>query len=225
MFFNKNKEKCSNCGSSLAEINNFCPYCGNKFVDAKKEASDFGLLGRDDFSDPETNQLQPSGFGITDKIFQSLMNSMMKTLDKQIKGDIKNTDNFTDAEIKGLPNGIKIKISGPIFARPQQVQKQQRAPPRQIAEQQIKRMSSLPKEKAKTQVKRFGNKVVYELTTPGVVSVDDIFVSKLETGWEIKAIGDKKVYVNNVPINLPIKRYSITKDKLFFEFVSGFDDN
>jgi len=84
----------------------------------------------------------------------------------------------------------------------------------------LKKMGSLPRAKAKTSVKRFGNKVVYELSTPGVISAEDVFISKLESGYEIKAIGDKKVYVNSVPINLPLKKYSIVNNKLLFEFLA-----
>jgi intein/homing endonuclease len=62
--------------------------------------------------------------------------------------------------------------------------------------------------------------VVYELAASGITSIQDIFVSKIETGYEIKAIGNEKVYVNNIPINLPLSKYSIVKDKLLFEFVT-----
>ena len=79
-------------------------------------------------------------------------------------------------------------------------------------------MSTLPREKAKTNVKRLGDKIIYELATPGVSSPEDIFISKLETGYEIKAIGSKKIYVNSIPINLQLKNYSISKSKLSVEF-------
>ena len=66
------------------------------------------------------------------------------------------------------------------------------------------------------------DKVVYELNTPGVQSVEDIFISKLESGYEVKALGSKKVYVNSIPVNLPISKYSILDNKLFVEFNSAF---
>ncbi len=91
---------------------------------------------------------------------------------------------------------------------------------RPIDWEQLKKMGSLPRTEAKTSVKRFGDKVVYELATPGVNSANDVFVSKLESGYEIKAIGNKKIYVNSVPINLPLRKYSILKNKLLVEFVS-----
>ena len=39
-----------------------------------------------------------------------------------------------------------------------------------------------------------GNKVIYNLEVPGVNDIDDIFINKLESSIEIKAISDDKVY-------------------------------
>ncbi|RMD67708.1 hypothetical protein D6817_00795, partial [Candidatus Pacearchaeota archaeon] len=89
-----------------------------------------------------------------------------------------------------------------------------------IDSERIRKLTELPKAKAKTKVKRVGDKLFYEMLTPGVDSLDDVFVSKLESGYEIKAIGKKKVYVNSVPINLPLKRFTILKNKLLIEFNS-----
>lgn len=62
------------------------------------------------------------------------------------------------------------------------------------------------------------DKVIYELAVPGVQSVQDIFISKLESGYEVKAIGKRKVYVNSLPVNLPLKKYSITDKQVIVEF-------
>ena len=79
-------------------------------------------------------------------------------------------------------------------------------------------MSNLPRAPAKTSVRRLSDKVVYELSAPGIESVEDVFVSKLENGYEIKAIGGKKVYVNSLPVNLQLKGFSISENKLLVEF-------
>ena len=83
--------------------------------------------------------------------------------------------------------------------------------------EQLERISKLPKAAAKSVMKRMGDKVIYELTAPGVISLNDILVSKLESGYEVKAIGKTKVYVNTLP-ELPLDRYGIDKDKLLFDF-------
>ena len=214
MFFNnKNvkKVKCENCGSQNEATFSYCPHCGNSFVDSRKEKLDYGLLGREDSEE----SLMPENFGFMDKMLNSLVNSMMKSLDKQLQNQFKDANEMDRTEIRTFPNGVKIKISGPFYEKPRKRIKANV----EIHPEKIKKMSSLPREKAKTNVKRFGDKIVYELATPGVSSIQDIFISKLESGYEVKALGDKKVYVNSIPLNLPIKSYSIVNDKVSVEFL------
>ena len=218
MFFNKNKEgkKCENCGAGNQDSFNFCPNCGNNFLDMQKE--NFGLLGRNDSIDGEIENQSPfANMGFTDKMFNSIFNTLVKNLDKQMRNQMRNFEEDPHAEVKAFPNGIKIKISGPM---PVQKKKPSNVFHRSIDEAQIKKMNSLPRAKAKTSVKRLGNKLVYELNTPGIASTEDVFVSKLESGYEIKVIGNKKVYVNNFPINLPLRKYSVEQDKLLIEFAA-----
>ena len=226
LFGNKNKEekeKCDSCGSKVSMRYKFCPHCGVSFVNPKKEREDFGLLGKNDISESnaENNLFSGQGFGITDKLIGTVFNSLMKNLDKQMKNNMMNSNNdFGNAEIRSFPNGIGIKIFGP-FDMQQQKPKRRERIVQKINNEQLKKMSELPREKAKTIVKRLGDKVVYELAAFGINSVEDIYVSKIETGYEIKAIGSKKVYVNTIPINLPLTKYSVSENKIMFEFVNG----
>lgn len=218
MFFGKKDDgklrKCDQCGSRSEGKFSFCPFCGNNFVDGMTEREDFGLLGRNDFSALDDNPM--NGLGMMDKLIGSMVNNLIKNLDKQMRNQI-GDDDFENAEVKALPNGIRIQFSNPM--QPQKKPRTAKVARREVNASQMKKMGSLPRAKAKASVKRFGDKVIYELTTPGVISADDVFVSKLESGYEVKAIGDKKVYVNSVPINLPLKKYSIMNNKLLFEFV------
>jgi len=217
MFFGKKeKKKCKFCGNKVEDSFSFCPHCGHPFPRNEKEEKDYGLLGRNDSIDTNIHDLPSQGFGITDRIFNSLFNSLMKSLDKQLQNQIKEMEKeIQNSEIKTIPNGIRIKIA-PLNIK--QKPKKKVPSKRQITEEQIKKITSLPKVQAKTNVKRLGDKIVYELSTPGVKSIDDILISKLESGYEVKALGNKKVYVNSIPINLVINRYSILKNKLLIEF-------
>jgi len=224
MFFDKKKKKeikCDGCGSNANEKYSFCPHCGNSFLDPEIEKNNFGLLGRTDSPNFQDQDPMTGGLGITDKLVGSLFNSVMKSLDKQLKNQMKDIEqDMQNAEIKTFPNGIRISVANPNQMQQKKPKKKQA---QQITEDQIKKISSLPKTKAKSNMKRFGDKVVYELSTPGLESVQDVFVSKLENGYEIKAIGSKKVYVNNIPINLPLRKYSIIKNKLLMEFIQDND--
>ena len=223
MFFKKKKSaqhKCESCGSKTESNHSFCPFCGNSFLDIKDEERAFGMLGRNDnVRDIPLNSM--NSMGPMDKLINSVFNSLVKNLDKQMQNQFKDIEkefSNSNAEIKSFPNGVRIKISGPFEQKQTVMKKQKPAARREIAEEQIQKMSTLPKAKAKTSVKRLGDKLVYELVTPGVSSSDDVFVSRVESGYEIKAIGNKKVYVNSIPINLPITKYSILKNKLLVEF-------
>lgn len=216
MFFKKKSRKqqrCDDCNSKISENFSYCPYCGNPLIDEEKHAKDYGLLGsNEEFLENENLSFN---FGITDRIINSLMGSLMKNLDKQFKQFDKASEK---AEINSFPNGIKIKI-GPAQIAPKKTALKS-VSYKNISEKQLEKIGSLPRERAETKVKRLNDKIIYELDTPGIESPQDVFISKLESGYEIKAIGTKKLYVNSLPINLPLKKVSLMDGKLLMEFLA-----
>ena len=81
-------------------------------------------------------------------------------------------------------------------------------------------MQGVPRVEAKTEIRRLSDKVIYELKAPGIEKIEDIFVSKVESGYEIKAIGKNKVYVNSLQIDLPLRSYTLHDKGLTIEFVT-----
>lgn len=213
--------ECPNCSEVAEKDYSFCPFCGVSLLDAEREKKDFGLLGRSDDFDLHGEEFQLHGFGMFEKIFQNVFNNLMRDFDGELKGDDRNTakQNEKMGNVRVFPNAIRIKISGPARRAPQN--QQPRVQRKTIDESQLQRINSLPREKAKSAMKRLGGRLVYEIAAPGVESVNDIFISKLESGYEIKAIGKKKIYVNNIPVNLPMTKYSIGNNKIFVEFDEG----
>src|SRR3989344_2538895 len=168
------------------------------------------MLGRDDMADEEfVEQAIASNMGFADKIIGSLVSSLMKNFDTQLR----ELHGAPSTEIKSFPNGIKIKIG------PQQKKKEAKIINKPMTEEQLVRIASLPRTEAKTNVRRMSDKVVYEVLASGIESADDVIVSKLESGYEIKAIGKNKVYVNSIPINLPMKGFSLSDKGLIVEFI------
>ncbi|MEK6934112.1 MAG: hypothetical protein AABW75_04515 [Nanoarchaeota archaeon] len=210
MFFKKKKKEleyiCPECDSDLNDSFSFCPYCGLDLLDSEEEVKEFGMLGKNDSINSLNNEQMNMGFGLTDRFIGSLINNLAKTFEQQFR-EIEKT------EIRNMPNGIKIRIG-----IPEQNKTQHQKINKTLSEEQLKKMSSLPRAAAKTNVRRLSDKIIYELNTPGLMSVDDVIVSKLESGYEIKAISDKKVYVNSIPIKLPLRSFSISDNKLFVEF-------
>ena len=209
---NKEEDKCSNCRSGIKEDYSFFPYCGNVLFDPEQRAREFGMLGKSDsFDDSMAKQkIAESNLTITDKMISSLVNTLMKSFENGMESGKLGANN--------MPRNIKIKIG---MQNP--ATQQRRAPKHdfsmgKISDEQLKKMSGLPKSPAKTKFKRLGGKLVYELDAPGIESIRDIFISKLESGYEVKALAKNKVYVNSLQVNLPITSFSLDKDKLFVEF-------
>lgn len=215
MFFKKKSKKevkCDSCSKYINETYNFCPHCGISYIDPAEEIRDFGMLGKND-ENLDINETASASSGITDKIISSVMQSIIKNMVSQIGNPQKK---LNQPEIQSFPNGIKIKIGLPTPAKKAQKKVVKQA--QTLTEEQMNKMSTLPRATAKTNVRRLPDKVLYEISAPGIQSPEDIFISKTESGYEVKAIGKTKIYTNNLPINLPLKGYSIHEKSLLFEF-------
>lgn len=210
MFFsNKEKKgpKCPQCKSKINDSFSFCPYCGENIIDPEEELREFGMLGKNDSAH---KKISMNSFGISDQMISSIMSNLIKTLNQEFK-------ETNSMRVENLPNGIKIKIGNTLPSQEgnRREKKEQNKGP---TDEQLKKMAALPRSEAKTNIRRFSDKVIYEMSTPGLESPHDVFISKLESGYEIKAIGKKKIYVNSLPINLPIRGYAIQNGHLLVEF-------
>jgi hypothetical protein len=200
------KNYCNKCEGKLKDSYSYCPYCGLDLRNPEKDFRDFGMLGKNNIEGAPL--IGGGGLGITDKMINSIMNSLVRSLGNQF-------NNMDSQNIKSSPRGIQIRFGAPPN---KSQQKKKEVIEKVITQEQIKRMSKLPRSEAKTNVRRFSDKVVYDLKASGIEDVKDIFVSKLENGYEIKAIGKNKVYVNSIPVNLPLKKYSLSKAGMSVEF-------
>ncbi len=211
-------QKCPECNSEVENKFSYCPYCGTILIDEEEELEQFGMLGKNDFRDEELlrSNMSQTNLGVLDKVFASLMNNLISTMSQQIQDT---------TEVKSYPGGIRIKIgSAPVKAKRNPAE-QQKISRKALTTEQAKKMSEFPRVKAKTAMRRLGDKIVYELSAPGVSSPNDIFLAKLESGYEIKAIGDSKIYINNLPINLPLRGVKIQPDKVLIEFMTNEEEN
>ena len=193
----------------------FCPYCGASYR-REKDARDYGLLGRDDEEILDNINLP---FGLN-----GLFNMLVGELGKQLK----ELDN-EKADEKIFRKGIRINISSadgnPIIKFGELTDKKPKPPKKSLQAEKkqkfdaekLNKIKSLPKKEPETNVRRLSNKLVYEIDLPGVKSVKDIIINKLENSIEIKAISKKIVYVKTIPINLPLLRYGFKKEKLVLE--------
>ena len=115
---------------------------------------------------------------------------------------------------------IKVKGFGPGFENLQVQEKAEEKPIKimpTITEEKARKYTKLPREEAKTSVRRLSNKLIYEINLPGVNSLNNIIINKLENSIEIKAFSKDKVYVKLIPVNLSILNYKLEKEKLILE--------
>jgi len=187
-----------------------------------EDDKEWGVLGRNDFSPYEEVKL-PMGFN-------TLFNTILKNLNKQFNKfeNIENKSKKPKVKKGGVsvsiytsgnkPPEIKIKSFGnlPEF-KEKEKQIKKKAKSLELPMSDPKKFTGLPKEEPKTNIRRFSNKIVYEINMPGVKSIKDVSIVQLENSIEIKALAKNKVYYKIIPINLPVKNYNLSKEKLVLE--------
>jgi HSP20 family molecular chaperone IbpA len=207
------KKKCRNCGEKIKGDFVFCPFCGSPTGKEINE-EDWGLLGKND-EIQEANPFSRGLFaGMSDKMLNKMLTSAMKMLEKEMQKTSQNTDIQSNIEL--YINGKRISPENIKVTK--KVEKQPKSPIIQSFNQEnIKKFSTLPKKEPSTNIRRLSNKVVYELNVPGVDSIKDIAVTKLENSIEIKAVAKDKAYAKVIPIDLPLRGFKLDKDKLILE--------
>jgi hypothetical protein len=88
---------------------------------------------------------------------------------------------------------------------------------RAISEDEINRRRKLPREEAKSNVRRLSDRIIYEVYMPEVKSKEDILITKLEDSVEIRAYSKKKCFFKNIPLKDDIIDYYLQNDILFVE--------
>jgi len=233
------KKKCKRCGKKIDNEFSFCPGCGSPSKDESENEEDWGMLGKEDFFKdfPERAEIQmPFGFN-------NLFNSLIKNLDQQFREIDKE---FGKAEIprekQRIPPGIRkggisisistapgrqpeirVHSSGniPEFRREEeQIKKIVQEKP-DLSMQKLEKFSKLPQKEPSTNIRRLSNKIIYEIDIPGVKSLKDISIIKLENSIEIKAVAKDKAYFKLIPINLPILNKKLSQEKLVLELGAG----
>lgn len=206
------KKNCSKCGNKISDRYDFCPSCGNSL--SNKTNENMGMLGKTDSVD-ELQQFTNSIFGgVGGRVIGKMINNTMKMLEKEMQKEMQNQTNPPKTNMELYINGKRINLK-PQQPAPKKPIKQ--IPAVNFSNKNLKKISSLPKQEPLTNIKRISNKVIYEIEIPGVNSIEDVSIIKLENSIEIKALAKDKVYFKLIPINLPITDYNFSKSKLILE--------
>jgi hypothetical protein len=213
------KNKCRKCGESLNGRFKFCPSCGYR---ADKEEKNEGMLGSNDYV--EEDVLNPIFGGFAGGMLGKMLGSTLRMLEKEMQKEFERAQRqpIRKTDFQLFINGKKVNPENIKIIRkdiPMDVRKRESAVKSKvsISKDKLQKMSSLPREEPSSSVRRFADQVIYEIDVPGVKSAGDVLINRLESSIEIKALAEDKVYSKILPINLPIRSYNLSDDKLVIE--------
>ncbi|HIH18016.1 MAG TPA: hypothetical protein HA282_00735 [Nanoarchaeota archaeon] len=208
MFFQKTN--CKSCGKRINKNHRYCYFCG-----ASTRDGDYTFRENLDLS--EINLPFPFG-----KIFDKLTKELAREMDKiweEETGEARNKVERRGVSISisnkdGVP---RIMINDPRKTEDQFAKRTKENLKRSASKEEIEHYSKFPREEARTDVKRFSDKVVYELALPGVRDPKKVFINKLQNSIEVKAFGDDKIYFKLIPMDMQIQGYSLKDERLTLE--------
>lgn len=208
------KKECKNCGGKINGKSNFCPNCGNS-ISNKYGKEDSGMLGENDSSNEFENFSNSIFGGIGGKMIGKMLENAMKLLEREMQKEIKRKNFQPKVDYKMFIDGKRINLG---YETPKKIKKQIREiPSSELPQGNFKKFSELPKKEPNTNVRRFSDKVIYEIHMPGVKSEKDLSIIKLENNIEIKGISKNKAYKKLIPMNFPLTDYNLSKGKLVLE--------
>lgn len=205
-------KKCSQCGDKIKETYEFCPSCGKNLA-SQYDKEDFGILGKNDITESDLPIFKTP-------FIDQFVDNAMKILERQMKDLQKELVRDAKAPKEGKKLNIQFYINGKkVFPEKREVEniRQLRVINNKDIQDKLRKYSSLPKQEPESKLKRYSGKLIYEISIPGVKSVEDILINELESSIEIKALSEKKIYSKNLNIKLPIIRYNLKKDTLILE--------
>ncbi len=208
------KKECKNCGERLEKSYQFCPYCGE--LTSRKAIRNEGMLGEDDELMEELSGFASPLFGnMGAKMMNKMFESAVKMMEKEMEREMKKPrhENIPKAEYQLFINGKKIEPKKIVHAKSKKAEIE-------LPSNYLKDFITLPRKEPKTNIRRFSDKVVYEINIPGVKSVEDLAVIKLENSLELKAVAKGKAYHKIISINLPVTNYEFSEGKLVLEMDS-----
>ncbi|MEK6817743.1 MAG: hypothetical protein AABX80_02975 [Nanoarchaeota archaeon] len=204
-----NKRSCKNCKEKVNSKYKFCPSCGVEIKEYNEE--DWGMLGREDLIE-EKEFMEPFFAGFGGKMLNNLLGNAFKMLEKEMK----NSEKSSRSNFRLMINGKKIDI-GQLEQKKPKKETIKKISRREFGKEQLKKILELPKKEPKTNLKRLGDKIIYEMEMPEVTSLNDVLINNLENSIEIKAIGKSYIYSKTIPINMPITNQELSNGKLILE--------
>lgn len=200
------RKKCEVCRETVKRSHNFCPSCGSQL---KESSEKWGMLGRNDSREEKPGFIE----GVGDKIINKMISNTFKVLEKELSKNFQKDQKIPQTKMRLMINGKEIT---PIEKKPKK-DPNLKFLPIEFSGETLEKWKKMKKKEPKSNLKRVEDKIEYEVEVPGVKSIKDISIIKLENSLEIKAIGNRVGYIKRISINLPLKKYSLSKEILTLE--------
>lgn len=213
-----NRIKCSACNNKIKKNFNYCPNCGRR----NQTIQQLGLLGKEDSLNSHQPIKIPQKQGMIDSIISKVMSSAIQAIEKEVQKDLAEINNSPKQNFQLVVNGKSIDPAtlGIVPPQKEKITQEPKKVSVILSDEKRKKIQEMKKSEPKTSVRRFSDKIVYEMNMPGVKSLQDVSINQLNNSIEIKAIGNKKAYEKIISISLPIRQYSLAKGKLTLELIS-----
>jgi hypothetical protein len=119
-------------------------------------------------------------------------------------------------QMGGSPQNINLNENGERDSSEDRARKI-KLPKSRISETRAHELSKLPRHEPETKIRRLTDKLVYEISMPGVKNENDITINKLQNSIEIKAFSKDKAYFKLIPLAFPIKSWKLDSERLVLE--------
>ena len=212
------KKECKRCNVKSSSKYNFCPNCGVPF-NGKKTEDDYGMLGEDDADENLLNVNSNFFSGISGKMMGKMFESAVKMLEREMQKEMKKSSprNLPKQNFQLFVNGKKINVNQEAKRGEQKQKIKRELSQSSLPNANLKKFGDFPKKEPETNVRRFSDRVIYEINMPGLKSEKEMSIVKMENSIEIKALADNIIYRKIIPISLPITDFKIANDKLVLE--------
>jgi len=220
------KIKCS-CGKKVSKKFEFCPHCGRNIQEKvsyeKQRDKQVDAIMKDfekAFDMPFIMKFP----------FESLVKKMVKDIDKQFQEYDQELVKENNPKVvrTGLSISINQNAEGEPIIKVRQLggnnvqfkdesitEKTKNLP--KIREKESGKFSQLPKQEPETTVRRLTDRIIYELSLPGVKNEKNVFIDKLQKSIEVRAFSDKQAYFKLIPVPFSVKNWRLEKERLILE--------
>ncbi len=150
----------------------------------------------------------------------------MRNAKKTSKAIVQNGKKVGDVQEFNFPGGHGFSIQIQMGGSPQDIMMERedeaktksiKLPKSKISDRRAQELAKLPRHEPETKIRRMTDKIVYEISLPGVKNEQDIMINKLQNSIEVKAFSKDKAYFKLIPLAFPIKSWKLKDERLVLE--------